>query len=134
MRDGILYAELSYKVIGVCFDVFGKLGYGHKEEQYQRALGIGFGLAGISYQEQIGGRLEYQGKCVGGYRVDFVIENVIVLEIKAIERFRHDNYQQLKTYLSQTGLKLGLLVRFSSDGVVYKRILRPFVDSKICSQ
>lgn len=125
-REDLLYPELSFRIVGVCFDVFRQLGPGHKEEQYQRALAVGFDRVGMKYRQQVSGRLEYEGKRVGLYRMDFVVEDKIVVEIKALERFRHDNYRQLKTYLSQSGLNLGLLVRFSDDGATYQRVLKPF--------
>ncbi len=127
MSNSLLHPELSYQIIGACFDVFNEIGPAHKEEFYQRALAVGFKKRGLVFDEQVNGRILYEGQRVGLYRIDFLVEKRIVVEIKALERFRHDNYRQVKAYLSQTGLDLGLLIRFSDDGVTTQRVLRPFV-------
>ena len=122
----ILHPELSYQIIGACFAVYKEIGPGHKEEYYQRALAAWFKQKGIRFREQVYERLEFSGERIGSYRLDFLVEEKIVVEIKALERFRFENYRQVKTYLSQTGIDLGLLIRFSDDGVRFQRILRPF--------
>ncbi len=122
----LLHPELSYQIIGACFAVYKEIGPGHKEEYYQRALAAWFKQKGIRFREQVYERLEFSGERIGSYRLDFLVEEKIVVEIKALERFRFENYRQVKTYLSQTGIDLGLLIRFSDDGVRFQRILRPF--------
>ncbi|MFH1252732.1 MAG: GxxExxY protein, partial [Candidatus Uhrbacteria bacterium] len=122
-RQDILYPELSYKIVGLCFDVYNEIGGDHKEIYIQKALSVAFKKAGLKIKEQILVPLEYQGVKVGKYILDFIINDSIVVELKVSGRFKKQDFDQLSKYLKNSGLKLGILVRFSPEGVVFHRVV-----------
>ncbi len=125
-KQNILYPELSYKIVGLCFDVYNEIGGDHKENYIQRALSVAFKNEGLKIREQISVPLEYQGVKVGKYILDFIIDDLIVVELKVSGRFKKQDFDQLSKYLKNSGLKLGILVRFSSEGVVFHRVVSLF--------
>lgn len=119
----LIYPDLSYKIIGVVFDIFNELGYGYQEKYYQKAIAKSFNHLSITYKEQIPYAIKFKGEIIGRYFLDFLIDNKIILEIKKETNFRRHNIQQVVGYLRKTNLKLGILVNFTKDGVKFKRIL-----------
>jgi len=116
---------LSYKIIGILFDVYNELGHGYQERIYQRAIAEAFRRAGLKYEEQVPCKLSYGGTNIGRYFLDFLVDNKIVLEIKQGDRYSRTNFVQVTGYLKATGLPLGILANFTSNGVVFKRVLKP---------
>lgn len=119
----LVYPDLSYKIIGVVFDIFNELGYGYQEKYYQKAIAKSFNRLNITYKEQVPYAIKFKGEIIGRYFLDFLIDNKIILEIKKETNFRRHNIQQVVGYLRKTNLKLGILVNFTKDGVKFKRIL-----------
>jgi len=118
-----MYADESYRMMEIVFDVFNKLGYGHKESLYQKALAEGFSKNNIDFKEQLRCKLQYRGKDVGLYILDFLVFDKIVLEIKQKNFISRKDISQLYQYLKATDLKLGIIVTFTPDQVRYKRIV-----------
>lgn len=121
--DKVIYPELSYKLIGIMFDVYNELGGGLKEKIYENAAKEAFKKENIGFKQQLYIPVMYKEKNVGKYFLDFLVEEQIVLELKVGDRFRKTNIDQIYQYLKSTGLKLGILVNFDSKEVKYKRIL-----------
>lgn len=119
----IIYPDLSYKIIGILFDVYNELGSGYQEKYYQKALSIRFEKGKFKFKEQLKIDLSFDGRKIGNYFIDFLIENKIVLEIKVANRFYSRHINQVKAYLTSKGLKLGILSLFTNNGIRYKRIL-----------
>jgi GxxExxY protein len=119
----ILYKELSYKIVGILFDVYNELGAGYVERVYQKALARAFTDKGIKFKEQLCCKLKYKDTAVGEYFLDFLIEDKIVLEIKSNMRFLRKEYEQINNYLNITGIKLGILATFANKSVKYCRVL-----------
>lgn len=119
----IIYPELSYRIIGIVFEVFNDLGYGYLEKYYQKALEVAFRQAGVNFRAQCPYKILYKNEIIGRNFIDFVIEEIIVLEIKKGDRFSKKYFDQVNSYLKVTGIKLAILVHFTSDGVKFKRIL-----------
>jgi len=122
-RKDLIYPELSYQVIGILFEVWTKIGFGHKEEFYQRAAASAFRMAGLEFKEQLPVKIYYKGELVGMYYFDFLIENKVVLEIKVRNYFSRNDIEQLYSYLKAKNLKLGLIVHFMRTGVKFKRVV-----------
>lgn len=122
-RNDILFPELSYKIIGSAFDVFNSLGSGHSEKYYQRALAIAFSNNNIKFQEQVFCPLRFANKIIGKNFIDFVVEDKIVVEIKKNEKFSKNRIDQILGYLKTSGLKLGILINFGKEGVLFRRIV-----------
>lgn len=123
-KTEVLYRELSYAVIGAAMEVHTVLGPGYLEAVYQKALGCEFDLRGISYQEQIPLPVEYKGKLVGEYFADFLIDSLVVLEIKAVSKLIPAHEAQAHHYLAATGMQLAILINFGESSLQYRRIVR----------
>ena len=122
-RSDLLYPELSYRIIGILFEIDNKLGHGYRERYYQEALSSAFKSTNLLFQEQVPIVLNFNGRETGKSFVDFIIEDKIILEIKRGERFFRSNIDQIYSYLRITGLKLGILVNFTNKGLQFKRIV-----------
>ena len=123
IRTDLIYPELSYKIIGILFEVFNNLGPCYREKYYQRAISSIFKKQNINFQEQVLIPLIYKDEKIGKYYLDFIIDNKIVLEIKKGDRFSRKDIEQIYSYLKAKKLKLGLLANFTNHGVKFKRIL-----------
>jgi GxxExxY protein len=109
--------------MGLIFEVYNDIGFGHKESFYQKALAETFKENNIEFKEQLKAKLKYKGKDLGIYILDFLVFDKIILELKQKDFFSSKDILQLSRYLKTTGLKLGILIHFTSKGVRYKRIL-----------
>ncbi|MFZ1198558.1 MAG: GxxExxY protein, partial [Desulfobacterales bacterium] len=106
--------QLSGKVIGCAIEVHKHLGPGLLESAYEECLCHEFALQGIPYERQKELPIEYKGRKLDcGYRLDVVVGNVIILELKACEKIEPIHQAQLLTYLKLSGLRLGLLINFN---------------------
>lgn len=121
-KEDLLYPELSYKILGKAFKVWSELGFGHKEIVYQRAI-ANILKEEFKIQEQCPAKIIYNGKNVGIYYFDFLIEDKIVLELKVRNYFSVKDIKQLYSYLKSRKLKLGILIHFTSTGVKSKRVV-----------
>ena len=120
----VLYPELSYRIMGVLFEVSRELGFGHKEKYYGNAIIEGFKEAGIPFTAQLYSPLLFKGKVVGKYFLDFLIDSTIVLEIKKGNLYSSQKQiEQVVSYLKVNNLKLGILAQFTSEGVKYRRVV-----------
>jgi GxxExxY protein len=111
--------------MGILFNVHNELGSFRKEKHYQSLVRQKFDDCRMGYAEQVKISIK-SPKYVGSYYIDFVVENKIVLEIKAKPRFSRNDIFQVLRYLRETGMELGILVNFSRRELIYKRILRGF--------
>jgi len=125
-RKDLLFPELSYQIIGSAFDVSNKLGSGHSEKYYQRALAEALKVNGLRFKEQVFYPLKYNNKIIGKNFIDFLVEECIVVEIKKGNKFSKSHIDQVLQYLKSANLKLAILVNFGSEGVLFKRIINIF--------
>ncbi len=115
--------ELSSKIIGVAIEVHKALGPGLLESVYEECMCHEFSLRDLSFERQKPVTVAYKGKRLDcGYRLDIVVENAIILELKSCEKIEPIHKAQLLTYLKLSGLNLGLLLNFNvsvmRDGIV----------------
>ncbi|MCX5750614.1 MAG: GxxExxY protein [Candidatus Saganbacteria bacterium] len=122
----LLHKELSYQVVGILYKVYNALGSGLQEKYYQKAIARILKNEGICYLEQVRAELEVDDLIIGRYYLDFVIDNKIVLEIKSKSFFSTRDVRQVLGYLKRSGIELGILAAFSSEGLKVKRILRGY--------
>ncbi len=125
IRHDLLFPELSYQIIGACFDSFNEIGPGQKENRYQTILSMQLQKRQILFKEQHVISIQSEQHEIGTHRLDFLIDEKIPLEIKIGNRFRERDFQQLASYLATSKLQLGILVRFGTNGVIFRRILNP---------
>jgi GxxExxY protein len=119
--------ELTYEIIGAAIEVHKLLGPGLLESTYRECLCRELALRGMSFRRECGVPLKYKGILLDcGYRVDILVANVVVVEIKAVEALAPVHDAQLLTYLRVGGWKVGLLMNFNvlvlKDGI-HRRIL-----------
>jgi GxxExxY protein len=120
----ILFKEESYAIVGACIKVHTELGAGFLEAVYQEALEKEFAKRNIPFQRQPKLSLFFDGeKLKKFYIADFLCYNSIVLEIKAIPALNDSNVRQLQNSLKASKQKLGILINFGSQSLVYKRVI-----------
>jgi GxxExxY protein len=122
-RNDIIYADEVYEIVGMMYDVWNEIGFGHKENFYQKAVAEIFSKNKKNFKEQLRLRVQSSGKEIGEYILDFLYEDIIVIELKQGDVFSKRYINQIYSYLKATGLKLGLLVNFTRTGVKFKRIV-----------
>ena len=116
------HSEISQKIIGAAYDVHNTLGSGFLEKVYQNALLIELKLQGLSAEAEKPITVHYRGEVVGNYIADIVVEDKIILEIKAIRSLSEIHEVQLVNYLTATGIEIGLLLNFGKSVEVKRRI------------
>ena len=113
--------QLTELVIGMAIDVHRALGPGLSEIAYERALAIDLVAARIPFQRQVGIPVVYRGEIVAEYRPDFIVADLVVIEVKSVERLIPVHRAQMLTYLRITGHELGLVMNFNTpllkDGI-----------------
>ncbi len=117
--------ELTYKIIGCAMKVHNSLGPGFQEVIYQRCLAIELGRAGLEFMREQEHTIYYEGIEVGTRRADFVIENKIVVEIKALVNLEDVHLAQAKNYVVAYDFPNGLLINFGSQSLQYKLLFNP---------
>ena len=120
---------LSYKVIGCAMEVYNTLGPGLLESAYEKALIRELQLNGLSVVSQAPIEMNYKGVSLGeGLRLDLLIENSLIVELKSVEELKPIHYKQLLTYLKLTNKRTGLLINFNvndfRDGI--KRVINGY--------
>jgi len=123
MESKVVYTELSYKVVGVVFDVYNELGFGYQEKYYYRTIKNKLLSLGLDVKEQLLAKLISENKPIGRYFLDFLIDNKLVLELKVANQVYPKHVKQVLGYLKANSLKLGIIAVFCRDGVIIKRVL-----------
>lgn len=116
------YEELTYKIIGCAMEVHKHLGNGFQELIYQRALAIEMASQGIEFSREHEMQILYKGYDIGTRRVDFFVENKIMVEIKAIIQLEDVHLAQAMNYVEAYDLEIGLLINFGSKSLQHKRV------------
>jgi GxxExxY protein len=114
--------ELTHRVIGCAMEVHNNIGNGFQEIIYQRSLAIEFSLKGITFEQEKEMYVLYKGEQVGCGRVDFFIENCLMLEIKAIDKIEDIHKNQAINYLEVYNIADGVLINFGSSSLEFKRV------------
>ncbi len=116
------YKEITEKIIGAAMKVHSALGNGFQEVIYQRALEIEMGDTGIKFRREFEMPIFYKGKEIGLRRVDFLVDDKIMVELKAIIQLENVHLAQAKNYLEAYNVEVGLLINFGSISLQFKRL------------
>ena len=116
------FKEITEKIIGSSMKVHGTLGNGFQEVIYQRALEIEMEEAGLKFSRELSMPIYYKGKNIGERRVDFFVEEKIMVELKAIIQLENVHLAQAKNYLEAYNMEVGLLINFGSISLQFKRL------------
>ncbi len=121
----LLHEGLTGRVIGAAIEVHRALGPGLLESAYGECLCHEFNLHGIAFQRQVPLPVQYKGVNLDcGYRIDLIVENSLILELKCIERVLPVHEAQLLTYLKLTGKRVGLILNFNVSLLTHGGIVR----------
>ncbi|MEQ8555666.1 MAG: GxxExxY protein [Cyclobacteriaceae bacterium] len=123
------YSDLTSKIIGCALEVHKHLGNGFQEVIYQRALAIEFNLQGVEFEREFEMPLHYKDHEIGSRRVDFFVENKIMVELKAIVSLEDVHLAQAINYLEAYNMEVGLLINFGSRSLTFKRVMNKKVHS-----
>lgn len=114
--------ELTHKIIGCSMKVHSILGSGFQEVIYQRALAIEMKKQGLSYAREMEMEIFYDEIQIGTRRVDFFVEDRIMVELKALSKLDDSHLAQAMNYCQAYGLPIGLLINFGSKSLEFKRV------------
>lgn len=117
--------ELTYRVIGCAMKVHSTLGNGFQEVIYQRCLAIELEKSGILFGREIEQPIFYEGIEVGKRRADFIVEDKLIVELKAVINLEDVHLAQAKNYLTAYNFETGLLINFGAVSLEYKRVFKP---------
>jgi GxxExxY protein len=121
--------ELTYKIIGCAMKVHNTLGNGFQEVIYQRCLAIEMEKESIGFDRELEQTIYYDGREVGTRRADFVVENKVIVELKAIIALEDVHLAQAKNYIVAYDFTKGLLINFGAKSLEYKLIFNPKYNS-----
>ena len=116
------YEDITYRSIGAAMAVHRRMGPGQKEAVYQRALETEFEKARLAFEAQKNLEVYDEGRLVGYYIPDFIVEGKVIVEIKAFATLHPKYLGQVITYLNHTGLPIGLLINFGERSLCHRRV------------
>ena len=116
------HEELTHKIIGCAMKVHSELGNGFQEVIYQRALAIEFNKQGLGYEREMEMAIHYDGIDIGTRRVDFFVEDNIMVELKALINLEDVHLAQAMNYCQAYNLPIGLLINFGAKSLQFKRV------------
>lgn len=106
------YRDLTYRIIGVYYEVYNELGHGFLESVYQKSFGLALQAAGLEACWPIAIPVSFRGQQVGHFEADMLVEKCILLELKAMRALERSHEAQLRNYLRATDIEVGLLFNF----------------------
>ena len=125
------HSELTSKVIGCAMRVHSALGNGFQEVIYQRALEIELSLADINFSREFEMPIFYRNQQIGTRRVDFLVDGILSVELKAVIKIEDVHFAQAINYLEAYNLEIGLLINFGERSLNFKRLNnKKFIENK----
>lgn len=122
-KEDYLYKDLTREIIGAAMEVHRTLGCGFLESVYEESLAVEFGLRGIQFERQKALDVFYKQEHVKQFVCDFLVDGVVMVELKAVKEITESQKAQVLNYLRATNLKLGLLLNFGASSLQYKRVI-----------
>ena len=116
------YSEITERIIGASMKIHRYLGNGFQEVIYQRCLEIELKAAGLKFEREREQNIFYESVCVGTRRVDFLIDEKILVELKAVIKLENVHLAQAINYLEAFNLEVGLLINFGATSLEYRRL------------
>jgi GxxExxY protein len=117
----MLYEELTGKIIAACLEVSNELGCGFLESVYQNALLIALQEKGLRVESEHALSVIFRGRTIGEFYADLLVEETVIVEIKAVSALTENHKAQILNYLKATGIEVGLLVNFGSPKMEWRR-------------
>jgi GxxExxY protein len=120
----LIHEELTGKIIEAFYEVYNNLGYGFLEKVYERSLMIELEEMGLECASQKPISVFYEGEVVGEYFADIIVENKVIIELKAAESIRPEHKAQLTNYLRATDIEVGLVLNFGKKPEMSRRLFQ----------
>ena len=117
----MIHEELTEIILKACFEVSNELGCGFLESVYEKALLLALAEKGLKAQSQIPLKVMFHGQTVGDFFPDILVEDIVLLELKAIKSLAPEHSAQVINYLKATGIEVGFLVNFGNPKLEYRR-------------
>jgi GxxExxY protein len=114
---------LSNQIIGAAIKVHKELGPGFLESIYEEALKVELSKNELDFASQMEVQIEYLGVPVGLHRLDLLVQNEVIVELKAVKELADIHFAQLRSYLKATGMNVGLLLNFSKPTLEVRRVV-----------
>ena len=115
------HTELTKQVISAFYRVYNALGYGFLEKVYENAMAIELRDLGIKVVQQAPVNVYYSGRVVGEYYIDLLVEDRVIVELKAVRKLTDEHKAQLLNYLKATRFEVGLLLNFGTEAEIVRR-------------
>jgi GxxExxY protein len=122
-EDKLIHGGLTGKVLGAAMEVHSVLGTGFLESVYEEAIAIEFKAREMQFDRQKTFEILYKGVPTKQFTCDFVVGDLVIIELKAIKRITEIEQAQLLNYLKASGLEIGLLLNFGAKSLEYKRMI-----------
>jgi GxxExxY protein len=123
METKFLHADITQKVIGAAFEVYGALGYGFLESVYKKAMQVELQRMGLRAEVESPIKVKYRDAVVGDFRADLLVSEAVIVELKTAKAYCADDEPQLLNELKATGTKGGLLINFGRTKMEFKRMI-----------
>ena len=130
IKNEYKHSGITSQIIGCSMEVHKSLGNGFKEVFYQKALAKELKLRGLSFAREIGVQISYKEEDIGMRRMDFIIEQVVLVEIKALKKLGGVHFKQVNNYLELYNLEIGLLINFGAKSLEFRRLVNPKFKTK----
>jgi GxxExxY protein len=121
-KDGLKHGTLTHKILGVFYDVYNELGHGFLESVYHRSLVVALDTVGLNVCSRVAIPVWFRGNEVGHFQADILVENCVLLELKAVRALDSSHRAQLMNYLRATDIEVGLLLNFG-EKPEFKRLI-----------
>ena len=112
MNTKEIHWDLCHQIVGVFYSVYNELGYGFLEAVYEEALAIGLIEAGLQVTRQVATPIWFRGRAIGDYKTDMIVNDAVLLELKAARSLDPSHEAQILNYLRATEIEVGLLLNF----------------------
>ena len=119
-----IHGDVTRQIIGEAFEVINELGSGFLESVYEKALTLALAQAGLTVECQKQIEVIFRGKNVGIFYADLLVENKVLIELKAVKAILPEHQAQIINYLNATGIQVGLLINFGNPKLEFKRFTR----------
>ena len=121
MESKLQHAEVTEKIIGAAYAVYGGLGYGFLESVSQKAMQVELHQAGFKCEIECPIKVKYRNIIVGDFRADLFVNDVVIVELKTAKNYNPEDEPHLLNELKATGIKVGLLINFGRTKVEFQR-------------
>lgn len=123
----MIHEQITKRILGACFNVSNELGCGFLESVYERAMMIALQEEGLKATCQVPLKVMFRKQVVGDFCPDIIVEDEIIVELKAVKALAPEHVAQVLNYLKASGLKVGLLVNFGKSKLEYRRLNNQFL-------